>query len=92
MTARLSISISYALQKAGGSIAFSHGEKVPEGRMRGLRPEVVAPSAPHPNRQSPHPALKRATFSQGEKEVGCGAVRGQDNPANIQYTRPDARP
>ncbi len=28
---------------------------------------------PLPNRQSPHPALKRATFSQREKEVAPAA-------------------
>ncbi len=47
-------------------VAFSLWEKVPEGRMRGLRPEDIAPAEPQSHRRSPHPSL-RATFSQREK-------------------------
>jgi len=46
--------------------SFSLWEKVPEGRMRGLLPE--SPHTAKLKGQSPHPALKRATFSQREKE------------------------
>jgi hypothetical protein len=48
-------------------VAFSLWEKVAKGRMRGLQPEGEALTR-HTSPQTPHPALKRATFSQREKE------------------------
>jgi len=59
--------MSLTTHRTKGPITFSLWEKVPEGRMRGLRPEGVAQPAYSFAHQSPHPA-QCATFSQREKE------------------------
>ncbi len=59
---------SFSKQNRYGSIAFSRGEKVPEGRMRGLRLEYVALSR---RNRTANPLIRRmrATFSPQEKVI-----------------------
>ncbi len=66
------MALAAATSVAHGSIAFSRGEKVPEGRMRGLQPEVDAPLPP-PAPPTPSSGAVRHLLPEGG---GSGALAG----------------